>query len=431
VKTEPLKEVRALGAKELPVIVDPDARVWLCRAGDALVVGGRDDQPVPADKPASFSPARFDAVWKRAAEHFPALSSAKWEAKSNVLTPFSFDGLPLVGPAEIEGLWFSCGFSDLGPAAASVSAEILARWMVEGKTDLDRSLEARRTGAHVKSPGFVAARAAECRARGDELAYPHREHQSARKLKQTSLARKLSELGAVWGEADGWERPNWFAWNEAAGDDAIVPQGWAAKNWSPAIAAEQIACRRAAALFDLSSSAKEEQCRLGLWGPAAPDIVRAASGDDFSEEGFPAGSSKRVKLGGLTPLLIRTSLVGETGWELWTEMKSGPKLFDALWEAGRPFGLLAAGFRALDALVIENGLPGLVRLELEDPAQICLGGEAVCERGRMVGRVIRAAYAAASNKSIAYAELNDFQSKPGTKLEIDLFGERAPAVVVA
>jgi glycine cleavage system aminomethyltransferase T len=210
-----------------------------------------------------------------------------------------------------------------------------------------------------------------------------------------------------------------------------VPQGWAAKNWSPAITAEQIACRSAAALFDLSSSAKENQCRLGLWGPAAPDIIRAASPDDFSDAGFPAGSSKRVKLGGLNPLLIRTSLVGEPGFELWADMKSGPKLWDALWEAGRPHGLLAAGFRALDALQIENGLPELSRLELENPAQIAIGGECVCENGRAVGRVIRAAYAAASGKSLAYAELNDFQRKPGTKLEIELFGERAPAVVVA
>ena len=42
------------------------------------------------------------------------------------------------------------------------------------------------------------------------------------------------------------------------GDRALRPRGWAGKLWSPAIGAEHIACREAAALFDETSFAKLE-----------------------------------------------------------------------------------------------------------------------------------------------------------------------------
>ncbi len=63
----------------------------------------------------------------------------------------------------------------------------------------------------------------------------------------TSSSRRL---GAVFGEKSGWERPNWFESNAAAGDEALRPDGWAGHHWSPAIGAEALATRQAAGLFD-------------------------------------------------------------------------------------------------------------------------------------------------------------------------------------
>jgi glycine cleavage system aminomethyltransferase T len=42
-------------------------------------------------------------------------------------------------------------------------------------------------------------------------------------------------------------------------------------------------------------------------------------------------------------LLSRISYVGELGWELYASMEQGQALWDVLWEAGQPHGLVPAG----------------------------------------------------------------------------------------
>jgi glycine cleavage system aminomethyltransferase T len=66
------------------------------------------------------------------------------------------------------------------------------------------------------------------------------------------------ELGAVFFEAAGWERPHWYASNEVLlGDygDAVQdrPHEWDARWWSPIINAEHLAMRERAGYVDLSA----------------------------------------------------------------------------------------------------------------------------------------------------------------------------------
>ena len=42
-------------------------------------------------------------------------------------------------------------------------------------------------------------------------------------------------------------------------------------------------------------------------------------------------------------LASRISYVGDLGWELYVPMEQGAKLWDAVWEAGRPHGVVPAG----------------------------------------------------------------------------------------
>jgi aminomethyltransferase len=57
------------------------------------------------------------------------------------------------------------------------------------------------------------------------------------------------------------------------------------------------------------------------------------------------------------PLLVsRTGYSGELGYELWVHPDDGPALWDAVWQAGQPYGLLPLGLDALDMLRIEAGL---------------------------------------------------------------------------
>jgi glycine cleavage system aminomethyltransferase T/glycine/D-amino acid oxidase-like deaminating enzyme len=94
-----------------------------------------------------------------------------------------------------------------------------------------------------------------------------------------------------------------------------------------------------AQLFDLTSS----WCTLGLWGPRARDILASVTGADVSHEGFPFASCRTIEVDSLRVLASRISYVGDLGWELYVPIEQGAKLWDVVWEAGEPHGVVPAG----------------------------------------------------------------------------------------
>ena len=86
---------------------------------------------------------------------------------------------------------------------------------------------------------------------------------------------------------------------------------------------------------------------LGVWGPRARDVLAAATADDVSNEGFPFGTCRTIDIGGVRALASRISYVGELGWEIYAPMEQGLRLWDALWEAGQPHGVVAGRDRRL------------------------------------------------------------------------------------
>src|SRR5256884_4447815 len=82
---------------------------------------------------------------------------------------------------------------------------------------------------------------------------------------------------------------------------------------------------------------------IGLWGPRARDILASTTSDDVSNEGFKFGTCRVIEIGTQRVLASRISYVGDLGWELYVPMEQGLKLWDTLWEAGRPHGLAACG----------------------------------------------------------------------------------------
>ncbi len=58
---------------------------------------------------------------------------------------------------------------------------------------------------------------------------------------------------------------------------------------------------------------------------------------------FPFATFKDVSVDGMDVLASRISYVGDLGWELYVPMEHGAKLWDAVWEAGRPHGVVPAG----------------------------------------------------------------------------------------
>jgi len=94
-----------------------------------------------------------------------------------------------------------------------------------------------------------------------------------------------------------------------------------------------------AQLTDVSSA----WATIGLWGPRAQDVLTSARrGGDQSPPG-PFGMIESFELGGAVVYGSRISYVGEFGWELHVPAEQAGHLWDLLWTAGRPHGLVPVG----------------------------------------------------------------------------------------
>jgi 4-methylaminobutanoate oxidase (formaldehyde-forming) len=172
---------------------------------------------------------------------------------------FTPDGEFILGPSDVRGFWVAAGFCAHGLAGAGGMGRLVAEWIVEGQPGLDTwEMDSRRFGRHYASHAYTLARTTEVYATYYDVKYPGHEREAGRPLRVSPTYARLQELGALFGEKSGWERPNWFEPNAARGDESLRPRGWAGRLWSPAIGAEHVACREAAALFDETSFAKIE-----------------------------------------------------------------------------------------------------------------------------------------------------------------------------
>jgi 4-methylaminobutanoate oxidase (formaldehyde-forming) len=207
---------------------------------------------------------------------------------------------------------------------------------------------------------------------------------------------------------------------------------------------------------------------FALWGPRARDILGSVTRDDVSNEAFPYLTAQAITVGFVPVYALRVTYVGELGWELYANTEFGLALWRTLWEAGRPHGLVAGGYRAIDALRLEKGyrvwssditpdetpfeagLGFAVALDkgidfigrdalvaakatgprkrlrclvLDDPRSVCLGNEPVRVGSEIVGRVTSGGYGFAVERSIAYAYLPPDRAAIGTRGELEVFGE--------
>jgi len=213
---------------------------------------------------------------------------------------------------------------------------------------------------------------------------------------------------------------------------------------------------------------------LGLWGPRARDILARVTRTDLSNSAFPYLTGQRLAVGDVPALALRVTYVGELGWEFYCPMEYGQRLWDILWEAGQPDGLVAGGYRAIDSLRLEKGyrywsadigpdytpyeagLGFAVRLDkgdfigrdalvrqkaagltrqlacvtLADPAAVAIGNEPLRHGEAVVGWITSGGYGYTVGQSIAYAYLPLALTAPGTALDVEFLGERLPATVV-
>lgn len=101
---------------------------------------------------------------------------------------------------------------------------------------------------------------------------------------------------------------------------------------------------------------------LAVQGPASRDLLRpliwtAPAQPTFEELTWFRFSVARIGGGDGIPIIVsRTGYSGELGYELFCHPGDATAMWDAVWEAGIPYGLTPLGLEALDMVRIESGL---------------------------------------------------------------------------
>ena len=211
---------------------------------------------------------------------------------------------------------------------------------------------------------------------------------------------------------------------------------------------------------------------LIVTGPTAREVLSKLTDADLSNETFPWLTGKEISLAGIKLRGLRVSYVGELGWELHIPMQHLDKLYDALWEAGKPFGMVDFGVYAVNSMRMEKAYAGwsseltneitpveagierfvsykkgdfigreailqrkaegikikMIYLELDATDADCRGGEAVYLNDQVVGMTTSGAYGHRTGKSLAFAYVQAQLEEP--TYEILLLGERKKARVL-
>ncbi len=98
----------------------------------------------------------------------------------------------------------------------------------------------------------------------------------------------------------------------------------------------------------------ERLAALALQGPASRAILQSISDTDLAGLKFFRATPARLR--GIEVNISRTGYTGDLGYEVWVAAERAVELWDALIEAGTPFGITPTGLAALDLARIEAGL---------------------------------------------------------------------------
>jgi glycine cleavage system aminomethyltransferase T/glycine/D-amino acid oxidase-like deaminating enzyme len=432
-----------------PIVRDVDENMYERQHGGDMEVGSYAHRPIvvspddiPSIEAAVLSPTEmpftsddFDPQLALALELMPELlgdERAGIRYAINGLISMTPDGHPVLGETpEVPGLWsVAASWIKEGPGIGRAVAE----WMSGITPEIDiHEADISRFYPHQRTTAHVTARAAEAFNKMYGIVHPAEQWESGRPLRLPPAYQRERELGAVFHETAGWERPFWYASNSGLlekYEGRLLDRGseWESRWWSPIINAEHLAMRDAAGLFDLSAFAilditgpgalaavqqvavaqlhvpfgrvvytsllddaggfrgdltimrlGPRQFRvvtggatgmmdlkwfsdhlpddgsahvtdltsgwttLGLWGPRARQILQPLTAADLTNAGFAFATCREIEVAGMTVLASRISYVGELGWELHVPIEQGARLWDVLFEAGRPHGLIPAG----------------------------------------------------------------------------------------
>ena len=215
---------------------------------------------------------------------------------------------------------------------------------------------------------------------------------------------------------------------------------------------------------------------LSVAGPRSRDLLQTLTDTDLSTANFKFMDFKQVNIGPVPAWMGRMTYSGDLGYELWVAPEYQLALYDALKQAGEPFGLADFGLRALLSLRLEKnygtwfreyrciytpleaGMDRYLRFDHDfigraaveaeqaaggpkrklvaftvetgtgDEAADVIGDEPVWHDGTVVGWITSGGYAHHVQRSVALGYVPTELAAAGTEgFEIEIIGRRRPA----
>lgn len=135
----------------------------------------------------------------------------------------------------------------------------------------------------------------------------------------------------------------------------------------------------------------DELTFFALQGPATTKLTPALTQGDVTS--LPSFGVMRADLCGHPAIWARTGYTGEDGFELFVPKAQAATIWQAILEAGEPFGIKPIGLGARDTLRLEVGLPlyGHELSETITPLEAGLGWTVKLAKGDFIGREVLAA----------------------------------------
>ena len=287
--TQPLPALAAhLPAGEhLPTLSDHDSHLYCRDETGGLLIGcfeprGKPLAPAQLGEDFAFGLlpedwAHFEPMMQNALARIPALADAQVKMLLNGPESFTPDGMFLLGETpQTRGLFLGCGMNSVGVATGGGGGYALAQCIVRGHLpDALPEADPARFAPCFWSAAALAARAPEVLGRHYEIAYPARQPQTARNLRQTPLHAVWEKYGAQFGQFYGFERALYFGKDGAPSQLTFARPAWFAQ-----VADEVQNAHAGAAVFDSSTLGKiaveGRDAEAFLNRVCANDMTRAA-----------------------------------------------------------------------------------------------------------------------------------------------------------
>src|SRR5215813_8511720 len=234
-----------------------------------------------------FTEEDFAPAWKQSQLLLPSLHSAKVDSGFNGVFSFTLDGGPLVGEsAYVKGFWIA---EAVWVTHSAGVARAVAQLLVDGRSEIDlHGCDVHRFEDVQLTPEYVSETSQQNFADIYDITHPLQPRRSPRNLRVSPFHARQEQLGAVFLEAGGWERPHWYQANAPLVADlpaAWIPpsrDSWSAQFQSPIAAAEAWRTRTAVAMYDMTPLK-----RLEISGPGALGLLQRLTTGEMDK---PAGS---------------------------------------------------------------------------------------------------------------------------------------------